>query len=113
MTQITVACPTGHRLRGDSELLGQTIRCPKCAARFVFAAPETRSVTDTGVMRILGEMEAPPSPPEKTERTNRPCPTCGKPVSRIATVCASCRHYVGPMPMFLQQLQTRRTGEHA
>lgn len=58
--KITVACPQGHRLRGDTQLVGKTIRCPKCQSEFVFAPSEptplpNRAVTDTAVMRILGD----------------------------------------------------------
>ena len=58
--KITVQCPKGHRLRGGTNLCGKTIRCPKCQAEFVFAPtkpspPENRQVTDTAVMRILGD----------------------------------------------------------
>ena len=75
-SKFTVSCPSGHRLRGDLEMIGETVSCPKCQTPFVFAPtrPEqsvNRSVTDTGVMRILGEMPQPPSPPMPAKSNRR------------------------------------------
>lgn len=76
-SKITHLCPSGHRLSGGAELVGKTVKCPRCGAAFVFApsaeAPPTspsapvnddRRVTDTRVMRILGDH---PSPPVSSE----------------------------------------------
>ena len=51
-------------------MVGQTVKCPKCQSEFVFAPTksilsENRLVTDTGVVRILGDMPQPVPPPEK------------------------------------------------
>ncbi len=141
--KITVACPSGHRLRAGTEMVGKTVACPKCQAKFVFApmkatpsehAPASRGVTDTGVMRILGDMpktsqpEKPQRPPENRAVTDtgvmrilgdvtdlrqapqpssvalRPCSRCGVPIPESLAVCNHCHCYIGVMPTFLKQL---------
>ena len=69
---ITVSCPSGHRLRGGFEMFGKNVKCPRCQAAFVFAPAKAndsdhRAVTDTGVMRILGDMPQVTAPPAKTQ----------------------------------------------
>ena len=97
MDQITVTCPRGHRVRGPQVLQGRQVRCPKCAASFTFAVTDKKEVTDTGVMRILGDIPMPPlpPPPEPTEQTDRPCPRCERQISVTTTVCKYCSCYVG------------------
>lgn len=138
-TKITVTCPDGHRLRGGTLLVGKTVRCPKCHTEFVFAgnhqrAGEKRSVTDTGVLRILGEMPKPPASLSIDERMHRkqsvtdtgvmrilgdmpetprpasvavphrPCSRCGVPIPETLAVCNHCHCYVGVLPTFMRQL---------
>lgn len=121
-SKITVSCPSGHRLRGDITLSGSTVRCPKCQQAFVFApssneaghpaaAAEKHSrVTDTGVMRILGESEPLPPLPEHKPLIERACPRCSLRVSPEATVCRHCNCYIGAMPQFMQQMMPGTTG---
>ncbi len=96
---IRVACPTGHQLRGDSTMIGKTISCPKCKERFVF---QSDKVTDTGVMRILGD--APSLENTDNQHMNsetRPCPRCSTSIAATAMVCRHCDCYVGSLPDFL------------
>jgi hypothetical protein len=114
-TKITVSCPEGHRLRGDIKMAGNTVRCPKCSVEFVFAplkseAAVERAVTDTGVMRILGDSPELPLIPEKKRATDRPCPRCGISMSMNASVCNHCSCYVGVMPRFMQDLFPEDSG---
>lgn len=108
--KIAVACPSGHRLRGDSKLVGKTVTCPRCKTNFVFAPTTQRhpdaekSVTDTGVMRILGDMGALPPAPERVEVKTRPCTRCGVAISESLAVCNHCNCYVGVMPSFMRQM---------
>ena len=107
-TSVTTECPNGHRVRGNAELLGQTVRCPRCHDEFVFAPPsshpvsvianeadsteslanaasgpsENPVVSDTGVMRILGDWV----PPEQTKS----CPRCGFSCTETAKLCQNC-----------------------
>ena len=78
MTLLTTNCPLGHRLRGKESLAGQWVRCPRCQTKFEFLSqkretqppPETKSVTDTGVMRILDA--CPPQPVRKRKPDQTP-----------------------------------------
>ncbi len=118
---------------------GNIVRCPRCKKRFVFEdtknnssapstvtdtgvvrilgdipkpavapveqnQPENRSVSDTGVMRILGDMESIPPAPEKKMSSWKACPRCEMSISNDATVCVHCNCYVGVMPHFMQQM---------
>ena len=114
---MVMACPSGHRVRGGIELAGQTVRCPKCRAQFVFAPrPATPSaggdpneVTDTGVMRILGDMEVSPKPEASPEVAHRPCSRCGVAIPETLSVCSHCNCYVGVMPTFMKQITGNST----
>lgn len=88
-------------------MLGKTIQCPRCARAFIFEVKDDRSVTDTGVMRILGDMSPLPPPPAIPEPTTRACDRCGNQVSRMSQVCPQCNCYIGAMPMFLRQMHQK------
>ncbi len=107
--KITDSCPSGHRVRGDIGLAGKNVRCPKCRKEFVFAplkpvATESATVSDTSVMRILGETPELPPVPEKKAAATRSCPRCGISISANTSVCNHCNTYVGLMPRFMKQL---------
>lgn len=103
-------------------MVGKPVRCPKCHEHFIFAptAPSRsgqstgseQPVTDTGVMRILGDMPA-PQPTTKNEVAARPCSRCGNAIPETTAVCSHCNCYVGVLPTFLQALahegQTERS----
>jgi hypothetical protein len=137
--KITVACPSGHRLRGGTNLVGKRIKCPKCKSEFVFAPTQpasarNRAVTDTGVMRILGDApqsrppatkpakseshaitdtgvmrilgnESPSPPAQQLSVEMRRCPRCQVQTPESAAVCEHCNCYLGAMPTFLKQMQ--------
>lgn len=124
-SKITVCCPSGHRLRGDSSFVGKTVKCPRCQVEFVFAPTpasnshsalrpavvENRQVTDTGVMRILGDL-APASLQQDEEAVEtRPCQRCGTAVPENLAVCSYCNCYVGVMPAYMQRLSGNRPVE--
>jgi hypothetical protein len=111
--RITMACPSGHRVRGGVELIGRTVKCPKCQSQFEFRDPnvrvdqpvESRKVTDTSVMRILGEMGSEADlMPSDHEVALRPCTRCGVAIPESLTVCSHCNCYVGVMPSFMKQM---------
>jgi hypothetical protein len=106
--KITMFCPSGHRVRGGAELVGHTVRCPKCHAEFVFAGenrePESKKVTDTGVMRILGDLSEGELPTQDHEVPLRACSRCGVAIPESLTVCNHCNCYVGVMPSFMKQM---------
>ncbi len=109
--KVTTACPSGHKVRGRSDLVGKKVRCPRCEVEFVFALTykpaadaAVKEVTDTGVMRILGSMDAVPPAPKRRATTERPCPRCGTSVLDSASVCGKCNCYLGVMPAFLSEM---------
>lgn len=123
-SKVTVQCPSGHRLRGDTRLIGKTVKCPKCEAEFTFAehklpqppavssAASNREITDTGVMRILnemGELARVNIEPDSVE--SRPCTRCGTSVPENIAVCSYCNCYVGILPAYMQRLSGDRSVE--
>ncbi len=109
--KVTAVCPSGHKVRGNANLVGKTVKCPRCDVGFVFAltfkpsaAVEAKEVTDTGVMRILGSMDAVPPAPKRRAKTERPCPRCGTAVAENTPVCAHCNCYLGVLPTFLHEM---------
>ena len=123
-SKVTVQCPSGHRLRGDTKLLGKIVKCPKCEVEFTFADPNLtrpptassaanhREITDTGVMRILsemGELARVNIEPDSVE--SRPCTRCGTSVPENIAVCSYCNCYVGILPSYMQRLSGDRSVE--
>ena len=111
--KVTAVCPSGHKLRGKANLVGKTVKCPRCEVKFVFAltfeasaASQVQEMTDTGVMRILGSMEAVPPPPKRRQKTERPCPRCGTAVAENTAVCTHCNCYLGVLPSFLNEMSS-------
>ena len=111
--KVTAACPAGHKVRGNSNLVGKTVKCPRCDVGFVFALTFNRSakkdakeVTDTGVMRILGSMEAVPPAPKRRVKTERPCPRCNTSVPESSAVCTHCNCYLGVLPTVFDQMSS-------
>ncbi len=101
--QMTCRCPRGHKLRGKAEMVGKTVRCPRCSEKFVFGYFVRDSVTDTAVVRLLGDAPAPPPEPVK-DPSVRMCVRCGVSTSAHLSVCQHCNCYVGVMPDFLSSI---------
>ncbi|WP_145171262.1 hypothetical protein [Rubripirellula lacrimiformis] len=88
------------------------VRCPRCSVSFVFAAsdrativtPEPKSVTESSVMRILGDLDPTPAPPQASQIRLRPCPKCAASISETLAVCNRCQCYIGSMPSFMGRL---------
>lgn len=104
-TKITCKCSRGHKVRGSATLIGKTVRCPRCSDQFVFGYEVRESVSDTAVMRILGDGPAPPPEP-KAQALKRPCSRCGVGISPSASICEHCNCYVGQLPDFFEKLGT-------
>jgi hypothetical protein len=112
--KITVSCPSGHHVRGGSDLVGKRVKCPKCEAAFVFApaipgdsepaTPRTSTLTESGVMRILGDMSPLPAPPENYEAATKACSRCSVRIKESLSVCPHCNCYIGMMPTFLRNM---------
>lgn len=100
---INFYCPNGHKIKAKSELSGQTGKCPKCSARIL--VPETaaeklpnprNNITESGVMRALGDFHPLPNPPATTSPAEvRSCPRCRKTLRGSVTICNHCKLYVG------------------
>lgn len=104
--KMTCKCSLGHKLRGSVDLIGKTVRCPRCNDKFVFGYEVRESVSDTAVMRILGEGPA-PLPTPKAEMQTRPCKRCGVGISSKTSVCGHCNCYNGLLPDFFAKLGGR------
>ncbi|NND97212.1 MAG: CBS domain-containing protein [Pirellulaceae bacterium] len=57
--------------------------------------PSTASVSDTGVMRILGNWEPPPDDGPFANTDVRSCPLCQANVPVTDDVCPSCKEHIG------------------
>ncbi len=112
--KIKSCCPAGHPVRGDVAMAGQKVRCPRCDVSFVFAPPERAvvvsspkaGVTESSVMRILGDADPSPSTPEfsPVQARTRSCPKCSVSILESVAVCRHCKCYVGAMPTFMREL---------
>ncbi len=104
METMEVSCPNGHRLSGSNSMMGRKVRCPKCSVTFAFAAAAKNALTETGVLRILGDVPPLPMPTEQVPKVRKACPRCSRFISVHANVCEHCACYVGAMPHFVQQM---------
>lgn len=107
--KVVCKCPRGHKLKGSAELIGQSVRCPRCQEKFVFGYQIRQDVTDTAVVRLLGDAPAPPPEPKAAPDT-RPCTRCGVGISPKASVCQHCKCYVGRLPDYLDRLSPSPAG---
>lgn len=132
---LEVTCSQGHLLRAPQRAIGKTLPCPICrvmvtvkprqsmsesgalrimneriaeiaAKHQAIAAPATRDgLSDTGVMRILGDCLPPVAPPETVENhSSRPCPKCSHNVPESMSVCKNCSCYLGPSPDYFREI---------
>ncbi len=65
-------------------------------------------LSDTGVMRILGDCPPPDAPapaPSEEMPALRSCPLCSRNVPEASTVCSYCLCYLGPAPDYLRSLK--------
>ncbi|WDQ16886.1 ATP-binding protein [Rhodopirellula sp. P2] len=119
MNRKSLTCSNGHHLRAAGALAGKTLPCPRCGVAVTipwedaFTVPEQPpqrdSLSDTGVMRILGEASMPvqqseTQPSDPSTGSHRPCPRCEHLVSDQSTVCPKCSCYMGVLPQFLRAL---------
>ena len=104
--KITCTCPNGHRVRGEARLRGSRVRCPKCRVAFVFPAARPaagdNAVSDTSVMRILGDLSHTGIPVVNkgiavSGEINRlrTCTRCGQATSKSLAICSHCSCYLG------------------
>ena len=101
MEKIHLRCSSGHQIPIPSDRVSvatvEEVWCPSCN-RQVSASREKNSLSDTGVMRILGDWLPSSSgqPNVETEQlTARKCPRCECGFRESLTVCPHCQCYVG------------------
>ncbi|MEM6469971.1 MAG: hypothetical protein AAF802_10490 [Planctomycetota bacterium] len=102
--QLTCKCQCGQKVRGKPSLIGKTVRCPRCHEKFVFGYFIREKVTDTAVVRLLGDAPEVPPIPEKLTVETRKCERCGVEISPKVSVCDKCQCYVGSLPDFFGKL---------
>ena len=100
---ITTECPKGHRVRGDVGWLERDVCCPHCQTDFRFKRPkgtavevvapvgsklpENPKVSDTSVMKILGDFS---DTEVKDDGTTRQCAECGATYPGYVDRCYNC-----------------------
>jgi hypothetical protein len=108
MKTIAIQCPNGHRLTGPAELVGRKVRCSKCQTTFQLELPRKASLTESSVVRLLGDVDPLPAPPSAVEEEDptkrKTCQRCHHSISVHANVCEHCKCYVGALPSFLTQM---------
>ena len=104
MDFVYVTCEHGHRLKANTSLRGKTFSCPVCRLSVTVPLPDD-PLSDTGVMRILGDIPPLPPSPEPLRSQLRPCPGCGAKVRNELTVCNACQCYIGHSPDYLKELR--------
>lgn len=130
MDFVHFSCPTGHRLKAGHQLFGKAIVCPRCRETALVPFPAQASVnsqttspsnlatsarpsallpkpsshlSDTGVMRILGDCDPLPAPPSNHDREDaRKCPRCNLLVNALSSVCHNCQCFVGSKATTMQ-----------
>ncbi|NND97296.1 MAG: hypothetical protein HKN47_08215 [Pirellulaceae bacterium] len=108
MQHIYVNCESGHRIKAGSSLRGKTLPCPKCRKPVVIAEA-TDPLSDTGVMRILGDASPLPRAPLPMRMQLRPCPQCECDVRKDAPICQHCRSYIGASTDYTKRQQDQRS----
>ncbi len=98
-------CPHGHSVKAKATLAGKMAKCPACEAVMLIPEPTrlqiprgNSALTESAVMRILGDAAPLPSPPEKIIESPRNCPRCHKALPGYTTICDGCKLYVGLNP---------------
>jgi endogenous inhibitor of DNA gyrase (YacG/DUF329 family) len=109
MEHIHVQCESGHRLKAAASLRGKTLPCPKCQKPVVIVELDNK-VSDTGVMRILGETSPLPPAPTPLRLQLRPCPECAADVRKDAPICQHCQSYIGASPDYVKQQERIQRG---
>jgi hypothetical protein len=102
-------CPNGHRVKVAPHHLGHRVRCPKCQAIFTVPAPSKRELTESSVLRILGEYSPQEAQRQAAEReapfrwsgeppAMRTCPRCRNEIDAQLHICPHCWVYLPDLP---------------
>lgn len=90
-----VFCPKGHKIGLKDNHVGNKVACPKCQSIVVVPEAPRYELSDTSVLKVLGDhnpetsvvMKLSGDPHDKT----RLCPMCYARVSKEEEVCPNCR----------------------
>jgi hypothetical protein len=97
------SCANGHKIRANRKHAGRTIACPACGVSVTLPQPAAASISDTGAVRILNDLESQfqetqkqqptrtPSRIEKVAKPQRTCPRCNCEISKTDHVCPECK----------------------
>lgn len=94
-------CSNGHKIRATRKHAGLSIDCPACGVPVTVPAPSPASITDTGALRIINEIEsefqetkppaAPRFQPKAPARVEPICPRCRCTIKKSDQVCPECK----------------------
>ena len=97
------SCANGHKIQANRKHAGRTIACPACGVSVTIPQPAATSITDTGAVRILNDLESefqemqkqqPPKAPvqaKKAAKSEPTCPRCNSQISKRDHVCPECK----------------------
>ncbi len=99
---IKLTCANGHRLRIGEKYAGQQAICPKCNVEVTVPELARKSITDTSVVALLGDIapgqrvvtKAGPEPVQSL----RNCPKCQTRIPTSYHLCPHCQVYIGDTP---------------
>ncbi len=101
MSFTVVVCAGGHRIHAAHRLGGQTLPCPKCGIPVLVPKMKTDTLSDTAVLRILGDVTPPQVNESNASESNRQavraCPRCSVKIGLYLSVCPFCQCYAGPV----------------
>ncbi len=110
---IQLKCPNGHHLTAKESNAGKTGKCPVCKAAVTIPVLHRTAMTDSAVVRILGDPDAPkknggdaPAGQAKPKQGDAPshstmtlphvksCPCCEREIDLGYHICPHCRTYI-------------------
>ncbi|MDR3182180.1 MAG: hypothetical protein LBT89_04530 [Planctomycetaceae bacterium] len=89
---IETFCPNGHHLKTDDTNAGKTGKCPICKVPVTIPMPQRQTVSESTVVKILGQMNAADSRTVMAPLRNKP-PVTPQPVSRLKA-CPNCERKI-------------------
>ncbi len=101
-------CPNGHPVKVHQRHFGHRVRCPRCRAIFEVPVPARRELSESSVLRILGDYSPDAGEDAIAQRAvaidwdrqmeTRICPRCGAEVNASIRICPSCHIYMTDLP---------------
>jgi ssDNA-binding Zn-finger/Zn-ribbon topoisomerase 1 len=105
MSFTVVVCNEGHRIHAAHRLAGKTLPCPKCGVPVTVPEAKTDPLSDTAVLRILGDSTASTQAAAAAdEPTTRACPKCSVQIGLYLSVCPFCHCYAGAVSDYWEKM---------